>query len=60
MIPENRGKQIGTVADERYIKVFIVIGDNTRKCLICDRAFSRESSFEHSKTICYPPASSAN
>jgi len=60
MIPETTGKQSGTVADERVAKVFIVMGDNTRKCLICEQAFSREASYEHSKTICYPSASSAN
>lgn len=60
MIPENTGKQIGTVADERVAKVFIVVGDDTRRCLICEKLFSRRASFEHSTTICYPPASSAN
>ena len=60
MIPETTAKEIGTVADERVAKVFIVMDDNTRKCLICEQAFSREASYEHSKTICYPPASSAN
>ena len=60
MIPENTGKKIGTVADEHLAKVFEVMDDNTRKCLICEQAFSREASYEHSKTICYPPAASAN
>ena len=60
MISENTGKQIGAVADKRVAKVFIVTGYNTRKCLICERVFSRQESFEHSKTICYPLASAAN
>lgn len=60
MIPETTGKQSGTVVDERVAKVFIVMGDNTRKCLICEQAFSREASYEHSKAICYPLAASAN
>lgn len=60
MIPETSGKQIGMVADERVAKVFVVMGDNMRKCLICEQAFSREGSYEHSTTICYPPAASAN
>ena len=56
------GKQIGAVADdEKVAKVFVVMADGLgRKCLICDRIFSRQASFEHSKTICYPPASNAN
>ncbi len=60
MIPENTGKQVGTVADERVAKVFIVVGDDVRRCLICEKLFSRQASFEHSTTICYAPASSAN
>ena len=61
MISENTGKQIGTVADERIAKVFEVTADGReRKCLICDRLFSRQASYEHSRTICYPPSSSLN
>ncbi len=60
MIRETTGKQSGTVVDERVAKVFIVTGEDIRKCLICERAFSREASYEHSKKICYPSASNAN
>ena len=42
MIPETTGKQIGMVADERVAKVFVVMGDDMRKCLICEQVFSRE------------------
>jgi len=60
MISESEGRQYKEVADERVAKVFIVVGDNTRKCLICGELFTRQASFEHSMTICYPPASAAN
>jgi hypothetical protein len=41
--------------------VFEVTADGReRKCLICDRLFSRQASYEHSRTICYPPSSSLN
>jgi hypothetical protein len=48
--------------DESYSKVFIVCGEGAslRKCLICERLFSRQDSFEHSKFPCHPPASTAN
>jgi len=61
---------------ESYSKVFLVVADDAfdsghesrdgtaspknRKCLICERVLSRCESFEHSKTICYPPAASTN
>ena len=48
--------------DERYSKVFIACGEGAmlRKCLICERVFSRQDSFEHSKFPCHPPVSTAN
>jgi hypothetical protein len=56
---------------EHYSKVFIVGANQahasgtqtyefSRKCLICEQVFSRQGSCEHSKIICYPPASAAN
>ena len=60
MIPLTTGKKTGVVAhDEAVGKVFIVVGDE-RRCLICDQLFTRQRSFEHSKTICYAPASATN
>ena len=41
-------------ADEGYAKVFIVVGEDTRKCLICGQLFTRQESYEHSKVACYP------
>lgn len=51
---------IAPANDEKVAKIFIVIADDVRQCLICDRMFSRNESFQHSKTICYPPDSNAN
>ena len=47
-------------SDEQYTKVFIVIAADSRKCMVCDQVFTRQGSYEHSQTICYPPASNAN
>lgn len=46
--------------DEQYTKPFVVLGSDSRQCLICGEVFSRPGSYQHSKTICYPPRSSAN
>jgi len=48
-------KQLGVAAhDESVGKVFVVISDDTRKCLICDQLFTRQESFQHSMVTCYP------
>jgi hypothetical protein len=35
-------------------KVFVVVGQRVRKCLVCEELFTRQASAEHSKVICYP------
>jgi hypothetical protein len=35
-------------------KVFVVVGQWVRKCLVCEELFTRRASAEHSKVICYP------
>lgn len=60
MTPED--KCSGTFEDEQYSKVFIVCGEGAllRKCLICERVFSRQDSFVHSKFPCHPPTPTAD
>ena len=54
-------KRIESVADDESVgKVFMVIARDLRKCLVCEQAFTRQDSFEHSKFPCHPPASTAN
>lgn len=55
MISNSTGRPIGAVRqDETIGKVFVVVNDDTRRCLVCDQLFTRHGSFEHSKMICYP------
>jgi hypothetical protein len=35
-------------------KVFIVVGQDERKCLICEAVLSGEAAAEHAGTICTP------
>jgi Resolvase, N terminal domain len=35
-------------------KVFVVVSEDVRKCLVCDGLFSRQASCEHAKVACYP------
>lgn len=54
------GKPFPPAADEKVAKVFLVVGDDLRKCYICDQLFTRQDSYEHSKVTCYPPVSHMN
>ena len=35
-------------------KVFCVLDETMRRCLICDEAFTRQGAAEHAKRVCYP------
>jgi hypothetical protein len=60
MILKNEDRQVSGFA-ERVGKVFEVTAEGRgRRCLICEKTYSRQESYEHSKTVCYPPASSTN
>ena len=45
-----------TTNDEVVGKVFIVVGPDTRRCLICDRVFTPQGAAEHSGAVCHPSA----
>lgn len=58
MTPDGTDKRFPAVAaDERVGKVFAVVSDDLRMCLICEQVFTRQSSFEHSKFPCHPASS---
>lgn len=38
-------------------KVFIVVGQRVRKCLVCEELFTRRASADHAKVICFPTVS---
>ena len=48
-------KPVGTFAHgDRIGKVFLVINQDLRQCLICDGVFPREAAAEHAGTVCFP------
>lgn len=59
MIPPAMSKPL-RAADEKVGKVFVVVSNDTRRCLLCDQLFTRQDSFVHSKTTCHPLASGTN
>ena len=50
----NRGAAV--ISADQIGKVFIVVGQDMRQCLICDGVFTRQSAAEHAKVACYPQA----
>ncbi len=55
MIPSDKGSLFpATFDDEKVAKVFLVVSEDSRKCLVCDQLFTRQQSYEHSKVTCYP------
>jgi hypothetical protein len=38
-------------------KVFLVVGQDVRKCLVCEQLFTRQASAEHAKVVCDPALS---
>jgi hypothetical protein len=46
---ERRGT--GSIRTDQIGKVFIVVGQNVRQCLICEGKFTRRSAAEHTGTI---------
>jgi hypothetical protein len=51
-VRDNRGAA-STSADQ-IGKVFVVVGQDVRRCLICDGTFTRLGAGEHAKVVCMP------
>lgn len=40
-----------TFDDQKLAKELLVVGEDARKCLVCDQPFRRQQSFEHSESV---------
>lgn len=40
--------------DEVIGKIFVALGQDMRRCLICDGIFTRQGAAEHADAVCYP------
>jgi hypothetical protein len=45
-------RSAGCVRTDQIGKVFIVVGQDVRKCLICEGVFTRQDAAEHAKVGC--------
>jgi len=42
------------ITSDRIGKVFMVVGQDVRRCLICEEMFTRQAAAEHTNLVCSP------
>ena len=50
---EKTQRGTGSIHTDRIGKVFIVVGQNVRKCLVCEQLFTRQAASEHAEVACH-------
>ena len=55
-VDKNTQRNAGTRSDQ-IGKVFVVVGQDARRCLICEQFFTKRASAEHAKVVCHPARS---
>jgi hypothetical protein len=51
---EKTRRDKGSVVTDQVGKVFVVVGQRVRKCLVCEELFTRRSASEHATVPCMP------
>jgi len=54
---ETTRRDVGFTRSDQIGKVFLVVGQDVRKCLVCEQLFTRQASAEHAKVVCDPARS---
>ena len=52
MATDNPMKPAAVVQSDIVCKPFLVVNQNTRKCLVCEQLFSREEATKHASVVC--------
>jgi hypothetical protein len=50
-------QETGSIRSDQIGKVFIVVGPDVRRCLICEQFFTLRASADHAKVSCDPAPS---
>ena len=50
---EKTQRDAGSARTDQIGKAFVVVGQNVRKCLVCEQFFTRRASAEHAKVACH-------
>jgi hypothetical protein len=59
-INDQGSRGVAVTSADRIGKVFVVEGQDERRCLICDGVFTRQGAAEHARTACYFPDAQNN
>jgi hypothetical protein len=51
---ENTQRDAGCARTDQVGKVFVVVGQRVRKCLVCEQFFTRRTASEHATVPCMP------
>jgi hypothetical protein len=51
---EKTRRDTGSTRIDQVGKVFMVVGQRVRKCLVCEELFTRRSASEHATVPCMP------
>jgi hypothetical protein len=54
---EETRRETDSPSSDQIGKVFAVVCQDVRKCLVCKQLFTRRASAEHAKVVCYPARS---
>ncbi len=50
---EKTRRDAGSLNTDLIGKVFVAVGQDVRKCLVCERLFTRRAASEHAKVACH-------
>jgi len=48
------------IHDDRVGKLFLVMDQGTRKCLVCEELFTPQEAPQHSRVVCHPASGCKN
>jgi hypothetical protein len=51
---EKTQRDAGSARTDQIGKVFVVVGQNVRRCLVCEEFFTRRTASEHARVVCMP------
>lgn len=55
---EKTQRDVGSTRSDQTGKLFLVVGQDVRRCLVCEQLFTRQASAEHAKVACSPTKAS--
>jgi hypothetical protein len=47
-------RDAGSIRTDQIGKVFVLVGKDVRKCLVCEQLFTRRTASEHARVVCMP------